>query len=174
MAYCRSCRDETLRLTRYCAGSSARSFPTIVGAASSIVVMHNHPSGEATPSEGDIKVTRDLIRAGQLLKVELIDHGVIGANTHCSLGELGWLIRKRLWKRFTAIHVRVSTDDQRTDSRELAAFCARRTGTVRGSIATTFQGLKQPVRNWIVSCTKSEPREWSAWFASSWTDWAAV
>ena len=35
-------------------------------------------SGESTPSEADIKVTRDLIRAGQLLKMELIDHDVIG------------------------------------------------------------------------------------------------
>jgi len=37
-----------------------------------IVLMHNHPSGESTPSEADIKVTRDLIRAGQLLKLELL------------------------------------------------------------------------------------------------------
>ena len=35
-------------------------------------------SGESTPSEADIKVTRDLIRAGQLLKMELLDHVVIG------------------------------------------------------------------------------------------------
>jgi DNA repair protein RadC len=40
--------------------------------------MHNHPSGESAPSDADIKVTRDLIRAGQLLKMELIDHVVIG------------------------------------------------------------------------------------------------
>jgi DNA repair protein RadC len=39
--------------------------------------MHNHPSGESSPSEADIKVTRDLIRAGQLLKLELLDHVVI-------------------------------------------------------------------------------------------------
>jgi DNA repair protein RadC len=40
--------------------------------------MVNHPSGETTPSEADIKVTRDLIRAGQLLKIEVLDHVVIG------------------------------------------------------------------------------------------------
>jgi len=50
----------------------------IIAAASAVIVMHNHPSGESTPSEADIKVTRDLIRAGQLLKMELIDHVVIG------------------------------------------------------------------------------------------------
>ncbi len=41
--------------------------------------MHNHPSGESTPSDADIKVTRDLIRAGQLLKMELINHVIIGS-----------------------------------------------------------------------------------------------
>ncbi len=50
----------------------------IVAAANAIVVLHNHPSGESTPSEADIKVTRDLIRAGQLLKIELMDHVIIG------------------------------------------------------------------------------------------------
>lgn len=59
-------------------------------AASAIVLMHNHPSGEPQPSEADIKVTRDLIRAGQLLKLEVIDHVVVGNPTHCSLRELGY------------------------------------------------------------------------------------
>ena len=47
-------------------------------------------SGESTPSEADIKVTRDLIRAGQLLKIEMIDHVVIGNQNHSSLRELGY------------------------------------------------------------------------------------
>ena len=62
----------------------------IMTAASAIVVMHNHPSGEATPSEADIKVTRDLIRAGQLLKIEVLDHVIIGRQSHSSLRELGY------------------------------------------------------------------------------------
>jgi DNA repair protein RadC len=62
----------------------------IVAAASVIVLMHNHPSGEVTPSEADTKVTRDLIRAGQLLKLELIDHIIIGNPAHASLRELGY------------------------------------------------------------------------------------
>ena len=45
----------------------------ITGNAASIVLVHNHPSGDPTPSEADIKVTRDLIRAGQLLKIEVLD-----------------------------------------------------------------------------------------------------
>jgi DNA repair protein RadC len=62
----------------------------IVGCASAIVLMHNHPSGDPTPSEADIKVTRDLIRAGQLLKIEVIDHIVIGNPSKTSLRELGY------------------------------------------------------------------------------------
>ena len=50
----------------------------IVTAASALVVMHNHPSGESTPSEADIKVTRDLIRAGHLLKMDVLDHVIMG------------------------------------------------------------------------------------------------
>jgi DNA repair protein RadC len=45
---------------------------------------------EATPSEADIKVTRDLIRAGQLLKIEVLDHVVLGNPNHSSLRELGF------------------------------------------------------------------------------------
>jgi DNA repair protein RadC len=62
----------------------------VIAGASAIVMMHNHPSGESTPSEADIKVTRDLIRAGQLIKIEVIDHVVIGNPKHSSLRELGY------------------------------------------------------------------------------------
>lgn len=64
--------------------------------ASAIVLVHNHPSGDPTPSEADIKVTRDLIRAGQILKIELLDHVIIGRATaerpkdYASLRELGY------------------------------------------------------------------------------------
>jgi len=50
----------------------------ILANAAAIVLVHNHPSGDAQPSEADIKVTRDLIRAGQLLKIEMLDSIVIG------------------------------------------------------------------------------------------------
>ena len=61
----------------------------IIAAAAAIAIIHNHPSGDPTPSEADIKVTRDLIRAGQLLKIELLDHVIIGNPNHSSLRELG-------------------------------------------------------------------------------------
>jgi DNA repair protein RadC len=62
----------------------------VMTAAHGIILMHNHPSGESQPSEADIKVTRDLIRAGQLLKIEVIDHIVMGAGNHSSLKALGY------------------------------------------------------------------------------------
>ena len=62
----------------------------IVTAASALIVLHNHPSGESSPSEADIKVTRDLIRAGQLLKLELLDHVIAGNGNFSSLRSLGY------------------------------------------------------------------------------------
>src|ERR1035437_7713485 len=68
----------------------------IVANAAGIVLVHNHPSGDPTPSEADIKVTRDLTRAGQLLKIEVVDHVIIGrataarAKDYSSLRELGY------------------------------------------------------------------------------------
>ena len=50
----------------------------ITAGAAGIILVHNHPSGDPTPSEADIKVTRDLIRAGQLLKIEVLDHVILG------------------------------------------------------------------------------------------------
>ena len=68
----------------------------IVANAAAIIFMHNHPSGDPTPSEADIKVTRDLIRAGQLLKIEVLDHVIMGLpakdnpKDYSSLRELGY------------------------------------------------------------------------------------
>ena len=70
--------------------------PAVIGAAAAVVLMHNHPSGDPTPSEADIKVTRDLIRGGQLLKIEVLDHIVMGHpdgeqnKGYVSLRELGY------------------------------------------------------------------------------------
>ena len=70
--------------------------PAIENCAAALVLVHNHPSGDPTPSEADIKVTRDLIRAGQLLKIEVLDHVILGRATqerlkdYVSLRELGY------------------------------------------------------------------------------------
>jgi DNA repair protein RadC len=72
-------------------------FKAAIGAnAAALVLAHNHPSGDPTPSDADIKVTRDLIRAGQLLKIDVLDHIIMGRATHervkeyASLRELGY------------------------------------------------------------------------------------
>ncbi len=68
----------------------------IAASAAAIIIVHNHPSGDPTPSEADIKVTRDLIRAGQLLKIDLLDHIILGRacperpKEYASLRELGF------------------------------------------------------------------------------------
>lgn len=55
-----------------------------------LILMHNHPSGDSSPSEQDIKVTRDLIRGGQVLKVDVLDHVIVGKPGYTSLRELGY------------------------------------------------------------------------------------
>ncbi len=68
----------------------------IAAGAAALILAHNHPSGDPTPSESDIKVTRDLIRAGQLLKIDVLDHVILGRRTTerekdwVSLRELGY------------------------------------------------------------------------------------
>lgn len=59
----------------------------IVANAAAVLLAHNHPSGISEPSEADIRVTRDLIRAGQLLKIEVVDHVIMGERTE---SERGW------------------------------------------------------------------------------------
>ena len=69
----------------------------IAANASFVVLVHNHPSGDPTPSEQDVKVTRDLARAGKLLQIEVIDHIILGRKAeengrdYTSLRELGFL-----------------------------------------------------------------------------------
>ena len=57
--------------------------------ASAIVVCHNHPSGDPTPSPDDVAVTRAIVQAGKLLDVEVLDHRVIGHGRWVSLKERG-------------------------------------------------------------------------------------
>jgi DNA repair protein RadC len=64
--------------------------PAIVAAGSAIILVHNHPSGDPTPSEADIRVTRDLIRAGQLLKIEVLDHVVVAETGFNSTKAMGY------------------------------------------------------------------------------------
>ena len=55
--------------------------------AVSVVLLHNHPSGDAAPSHNDIAVTDRIVQAGKILGVQVIDHIIIGDNTYTSLKE---------------------------------------------------------------------------------------
>ena len=57
--------------------------------ASAIVIVHNHPSGDPTPSSADVSLTAELVRAGELLSIDVLDHLVIGRGRHVSMRRLG-------------------------------------------------------------------------------------
>jgi DNA repair protein RadC len=63
----------------------------ILSNASSLVLAHNHPSGEAAPSEEDIRVTHQLLKIGELLDIPLMDHVIVGEVTYASFMEMGLL-----------------------------------------------------------------------------------
>jgi DNA repair protein RadC len=59
--------------------------------ASALILVHNHPSGDPTPSRGDIQMTREIVAAAKALKIEVHDHLVIGKGKHASFKALGLL-----------------------------------------------------------------------------------
>jgi DNA repair protein RadC len=59
--------------------------------ASALILVHNHPSGDPTPSRGDILMTREITAAAKALKIEVHDHLVIGRGRHASFKALGLL-----------------------------------------------------------------------------------
>lgn len=63
--------------------------PAVRAVAARIIAVHNHPSGDPTPSAADIELTRRLRETGKVLGIELLDHVVIGRRTFVSLGEMG-------------------------------------------------------------------------------------
>ena len=63
--------------------------PAVRRNAASILVVHNHPSGDPTPSQEDIALTRQLVQAGKLLNIAVLDHLVIGFGQFVSLKERG-------------------------------------------------------------------------------------
>ena len=59
--------------------------------ANSIICLHNHPSGDPKPSQEDIKITRRLVEAGEIIGIEVLDHVVIGDGRYISLKEQGMM-----------------------------------------------------------------------------------
>ena len=60
--------------------------------AASIIICHNHPSGDITPSQEDINITKRLYEAGKILGIELLDHIIAGDNSYTSLKEKGLML----------------------------------------------------------------------------------
>jgi DNA repair protein RadC len=63
--------------------------PAIRRGAPAIIVIHNHPSGDPTPSPDDVAVTRAIVQVGKLMDIEVLDHLVIGQGGFVSLKERG-------------------------------------------------------------------------------------
>jgi DNA repair protein RadC len=65
--------------------------PAILSNAASILLGHNHPSGNADLSQEDIQVTRRLVEAGKIIGIDLLDHIVMGDDEFVSLKEKGYI-----------------------------------------------------------------------------------
>lgn len=63
----------------------------VIAAASSVVVFHNHPSGDATPSADDYTLTRRLVSAGGIMGIDVVDHLILADNTYYSFKAVGKL-----------------------------------------------------------------------------------
>ena len=63
--------------------------PAILSNSASIILFHNHPSGDAEPSKEDISITERIKESGNILGIKLIDHIIIGNDSYCSLKERG-------------------------------------------------------------------------------------
>jgi DNA repair protein RadC len=62
----------------------------IAASAASMILVHNHPSGDTTPSADDIGLTKRLVEAGQIIGIEVLDHIIIGDNKHLSMKAKGF------------------------------------------------------------------------------------
>lgn len=65
--------------------------PAIKRSAAAVILIHNHPSGDPSPSQEDINVTRRLVEVGRLVGIDVLDHLIIGDGVFCSLKEKGYV-----------------------------------------------------------------------------------
>ncbi|PYN08191.1 MAG: hypothetical protein DME06_16485, partial [Candidatus Rokuibacteriota bacterium] len=63
--------------------------PAILESAASVILLHNHPSGDPTPSREDVRLTRQLVECAKLLDLRIHDHVIIGRGHFTSLAERG-------------------------------------------------------------------------------------
>ena len=65
--------------------------PAILSNAASILIAHNHPSNDTTPSKEDIEVTKRLLEAGNIVGIDVLDHLILGEDGFRSLKESGYI-----------------------------------------------------------------------------------
>lgn len=69
--------------------------------ATALILVHNHPSGDPQPSEEDLRLTEELIKAGRLMDINILDHIIIGRNDFCSIRRLNRItfnaVRSKKW-----------------------------------------------------------------------------
>lgn len=63
--------------------------------------MHNHPSGNPEPSDDDIAITKQLIKAGEILEIEVLDHIIIGNKRYFSFREEDFSLKQKMIKLLT-------------------------------------------------------------------------
>ena len=61
----------------------------ILSNAASVILVHNHPSGDPTPSPEDMELTRKLVEAGKMLDITVLDHVIVGEGAYISMKEHG-------------------------------------------------------------------------------------
>jgi DNA repair protein RadC len=66
--------------------------PAIDYGAASVILAHNHPSGDCEPSNSDISVTKKLLEASKMIQIPLLDHLIIGENSYTSLNKKGLML----------------------------------------------------------------------------------
>lgn len=69
--------------------------PAILANAAGVILVHNHPSGDPTPSREDKEMTKRLKDAGEILSINVLDHIIIGGNCYNSLGDGDWTLENK-------------------------------------------------------------------------------
>jgi len=64
----------------------------LLESAAGVILLHNHPSGNPTPSEDDIRITKQMVEAGRVMGIKVYDHIIVGGDRHSSLADEGLIV----------------------------------------------------------------------------------
>jgi DNA repair protein RadC len=96
---CLNARNQVIRKETISIGSLNASIvhprevfqPAVTESAASVILVHNHPSGDTRPSDDDLELTRRLVKAGEIMGVEVLDHVIVSEKKHLSMKEKGFI-----------------------------------------------------------------------------------